>query len=57
MTVKLLEMIGPTIHPRKSVLIPTQILVFLGFFINSIDMSVSLTQDKRDIVASWASQL
>ena len=32
-TVKLLDMLGFTIHPRKSVLIPTQILVFLGFLL------------------------
>ena len=72
-TLKLLEMLGFTIHPGKSVLIPTQILVFLGtqilvflgtqilvflgLFINSIDMSVSLTQDKRDRIPSLTSQL
>ena len=33
-------------HPKKTVFIPTQILVFLGFLLNSITMTVSLTSEK-----------
>ena len=36
-TVHLLQKLGFTIHQDKSILIPTQILVFLGFVINSLD--------------------
>ena len=56
-TVKLLEMLGFTIHPGKSVLIPSQILVFLGFIISSLDKSVTVSQDKRDRIASLTSHL
>ncbi|CAB4022847.1 Hypothetical predicted protein, partial [Paramuricea clavata] len=35
-------------HPKKSVTVPTQILVFLGFILNSINMTVSPTQEKID---------
>ena len=37
---------GFTIHPDKSILIPTQILVFPGFIISSLDMTISLTPEK-----------
>ena len=37
---------GFTLHPDKSVFIPTQVLIFLGFILNSIDMSVSPTPEK-----------
>ena len=38
--------LGFKIHPEKSVIIPTQILEFLGFILNSILMSVTLTNKK-----------
>lgn len=44
--VTLLNNLGFTIHPVKSVLTPTQELVFLGFIINSRTMRVSLTPKK-----------
>ena len=34
-TVNLLDSLGFTIHPDKSKLIPSQVLIFLGFVINS----------------------
>ena len=43
-TVHLLQKLGFTIHPDKSILIPTQ--VFLGFVITSLDMTISLTPEK-----------
>ena len=45
-TVTLLDTLGCVPHPNKSVFIPTQILVFLGFWLNSIDMTVSPTPEK-----------
>ena len=45
-TVHLLQKLGFTVHPDKSILIPTQIIVFLGFVINSLDMTISLTLEK-----------
>ena len=47
-TVNLLQKLGFTIHPNKSILIPTQILVFLGFVISSLDMTISLTPEKTE---------
>ena len=38
--------LGFTINREKSVLIPTQKLTFLGFDIDSVQMTVSLTEDK-----------
>lgn len=46
-TVRVLIALGCTIHPTKSVIDPTRKLVFLGFVINSITMTLSLTPEKR----------
>ncbi|XP_068757998.1 uncharacterized protein [Montipora capricornis] len=35
-TISLLDKVGFVIHPEKSVLLPTQIITFLGFVLNSI---------------------
>jgi len=45
-TVKLLDSLGSVVHPEKSVFIPTQKLVFLGFVLDSVSMLVYLTPDK-----------
>ena len=45
-TVKLVDDLGFTIHPEKSVLFPTQEIVFVGFLINSVTMTVSLDPRK-----------
>ena len=45
-TVQLFDSLGLTIHPVKSVLIPTQIIEFLGFILNSITMTVSVSVEK-----------
>lgn len=45
-TTSLLDKVGFVIHPEKSVLLPTQIITFLGFVLNSILMQVSLTPDR-----------
>lgn len=46
-TVKLVDQLGFTIHPIKSVFIPTQEIIFLGFVLNSVDMSVKLTPERK----------
>ena len=38
--IHLLRSLGFVIHPEKSVLIPPQTLVFLGFILNSASMTV-----------------
>ena len=45
-TVNLVDKLGFTVHPEKSVFLPTQIIVFLGFILNSIDMTVRLTPER-----------
>ena len=46
--VQLFISLGFKIHPEKSVVIPTQVLEFLGFTLNSILMTVTLTDKKAD---------
>jgi hypothetical protein len=45
-TVSLLDSLGFTIHPTKSVMQPTQIIIFLGFVLNSQNMTIRLTHEK-----------
>ena len=46
-TVDLLSKLGYTIHADKSIFIPTQEIVFLGFILNSNTMTISLTDEKK----------
>ena len=39
--------LGFILHPEKSVLVPSQSLIFLGFRLDSEAMTVSLTQEKK----------
>ena len=39
--------LGFTLHPKKSVLVPSQSLIFLGFRLDSVAMAVSLAQEKK----------
>ena len=45
-TACLFSRLGFHIHPTKSVLTPSHILTFLGFILNSLQMTVSPTQEK-----------
>ncbi len=49
--------VGFTLHPDKSVFIPTQALTFLRFILNSIDMSVSPTPEKISKTISFCNRL
>ena len=50
-TLSLVDSLGLTTHPKKSILVPTQCIEFVGFLINSVDMTVRLTERKaRDII-------
>ena len=53
LTVYLLRSLGFTIHPEKSVLIPTQKLKFLGFIIDSLSMTISLAPKKREKIYNY----
>ena len=43
----MLRSLGFTIHPEKSVLKPTQNLIYLGFITYSKDMTLKLTEEKK----------
>ena len=47
-TSELLSELGFIIHPTKSVIEPVQEIKFLGFVLNSIDMTVTLPSDKKE---------
>ena len=46
-TVELLQNLGFTIHPTKSVVTPTQRITFLGFVIDSVQMILEITEEKK----------
>ena len=46
-TIELLQNLGFTIHPTKPILTPTQRITFLGFVIDSVHMTLELTEEKK----------
>jgi hypothetical protein len=49
--------VGLVIHPEKSVLYPTEKLVFLGFLLDSIKMIISLTGEKTQKIKEACQKL
>ncbi len=47
-TLQCLQSLGFVIHPDKSVLYPTQELIFLGFIINTVNMTITLVTEKKE---------
>lgn len=47
-TITLLTKLGFVMHPLKSAFNPSQEIVILGFILNSISMTIRLTQNKKD---------
>ena len=45
-TVTLMDELGLTPHPEKSIIVPTQIIEFVGYVLNSVNMIVTLPQEK-----------
>ena len=45
-TTFLLDKLDRVVHPEKSTFIPSQVLVILGFIINSLTMTIQLTTEK-----------
>ena len=56
-TIDLFTRLGFIIQPLESVLQPTQILTFLGFVLNSLNMTVSLTTEKINRINNKCSEL
>ena len=46
-TVLLMDDLGLTVHPEKSVIVPTHCIEFVGFIINSVDMTFRLSPHKE----------
>ena len=51
-TVSLLQSPGFVLNEEKSELVPTQKIVFLGFIVDSVRMSLALSQDKIDKIVN-----
>ncbi len=56
-TMTLFSKLGLVTHPDKSVLQPTQQIVLLGFQLNSLAMTISLTPDKAHKVKDACASL
>ena len=56
-TISMLRSLGFCIHMKKSVLVPTQTITFLGFIVNSINMTISLTTEKREKIKKLCEQV
>ena len=52
-TVGSLQDLGFVIHPTKSVLYPTQRITFLGFNFNTVKMTLSLTDEKKNRITKF----
>ena len=51
-TANMFQTLGFVIHPEKSQLEPTQKIIFLGFVIDSVTMTISLTEKRRNALHS-----
>ena len=47
-TIEILQNLGFTIHPTKSILTPTQRITFLGFVTDSVQMTLEITEEKKN---------
>ena len=56
-TCQVFDSLGFTVHPVKSLLQPTQRIEFLGFWLDSVNMIVSLTDRKVDKIRSVCAEL
>ena len=57
LVVSLLQSLGFTINPKKSLLIPTQAITFLGFQIDSMRMMLSLPAEKTAKILACCQRL
>lgn len=56
-TVVQIDTLGLITHPDKSVFNPTQQLVILGFVLNSVNMTITLTQEKALVLQTVCTSL
>ena len=46
-TIELIQNLGFAIHPTKPILTPTQRITFLGFVIDTVQMTLEITERKK----------
>ena len=56
-TAQLVDKLGFTIHPTKSILEPNIKIIFLGFLINSQNMTIRITEEKATELANLCKHL
>ena len=56
-TVSLLQELGFVIHPTKSIFVPTQKITFLGFKIDTLNMTLTLISNKKENIRNIAAVL
>ena len=56
-TISLLQALGFVIHPTKSIFVPTQKITFLGFEIDTLNMTLTLTSNKKENIRYIAAVL
>ena len=56
-TMELIDSLGLTIHPDKSIIVPTQCIEFVRFLLNSVEMSVRLAPRKVKNLIDLAERL
>ena len=56
-TMSLLQALGFVIHPTKSIFVPTQKTTFLGFEIDTLNMTLTLTSNKKENIRDIAAVL
>ena len=56
-TMKLIDSVGLTTHPEKSIIVPTQCIEFVGFLLNANDMTVKLAPRKAFNLKELASSI
>lgn len=49
-TIDIFDRLGFVVHPHKSVLVPSQKIIYLGFELDSVDMTISLSEQKTEKV-------
>ena len=56
-TIEILRSLGFTIHTEKSKFIPTQCITFLGFILNSVQMTITLTLEKKEKILNFCHEI
>ena len=56
-TLSLLQELGFAIHPTKSIFVPTHEITFLGFEIDTLNMTLILTSKKKENIRNIAAAL